>query len=251
MTLRCEGACFAYSRRSHSRALSDVTAEAAPGQVCAVIGRNGSGKSTLLRLCSGLAVPGAGTVTWHGRELHRLREPERAAHCAYVPQRPWLSAAFTVREVVELASTGTQCGVHQPAEALEAMGLRALAERMWHEVSEGERSRAVIARALVQCRPDGLLVLDEPFAALDPGECARLASVLRCVATRGVLVMAAVHQVGIASALASSVWWLEKGRMHASGPAEVVLDADALAQTFGVPFERLGGQVVPILKRDP
>lgn len=247
MTLRCEAVGFSYARDGRIAALQAVSAEAVPGQVCAVVGRNGSGKSTLLRLCCGLAAPSSGSVTWRGAALHRLEEPVRASRCAYVPQRPWLSAGFTIGEVVEMGTSAGCGGVHQPADALEAAGLAHLAQRRWHEVSEGERSRAVIARALVQCRRDGLLVLDEPFAALDPGECARLASALRHVASEGVLVMAAIHQIGIASALAHSVWWLDQGRMLACGRADEVLDPAALARTFGVAFERLGGQLVPIL----
>lgn len=251
MTLRCEGISFTYRKGGRVQALVGVSAEASPGQVCAIVGRNGSGKSTLLRLCCGLASPASGAVSWRGVDLHRLKEPERAMRCAYVPQRPWTSAAFTVRELVELAVGTRGRGLRDPDQALDMLGLTALADRGWHEVSEGERSRAIVARALVQSRPDGMLVLDEPFASLDPGECARLTEVLRQVAAQGVLVVAAIHQIGIASALARSVWWLEQGRMLASGPAAGVLEPGALARTFGVPFERLGGQLVPMLAPAP
>jgi ABC-type cobalamin/Fe3+-siderophores transport system ATPase subunit len=89
--------------------------------------------------------------------------------------------------------------------------------------------------------------MDEPFAALDPGECARLMRVLRDARARGVTVACAVHHIGIASLLADCVWWLDGGQLIGSGPVLEVLDPPALERVFGVPFARHDGQVMPIL----
>ncbi len=246
MSLRCSAVSYAYSRRGHA-ALSGISAELAPGTICAVVGRNGSGKSTLLRLLCGIERPASGHVTWMGREMCTMREPQRAAVCAYVPQRPALSAAFTVRELVSLGTRAGARGLHSADSAMEAMGIAHLAPKPWHRTSEGERVRSVVARALVQCGDQGLLVMDEPFAALDPGECARLMRVLRDVRSRGATVLCAVHHIGIASLLADEVWWLDQGRLIAAGAVAGVLDPVALERIFGVPFGEHAGQVLPIL----
>ena len=227
--------------------MTGIREEIGAGALCAVVGRNGSGKSTLLRMLCGIERPSSGSVTWMGQDLARMREPQRAAVCAYVPQRPSLSAAFTVRELVSLGLRGGAQGLHSVDSALEAMGIARLAGSPWHRISEGERARSVVARALVQCGERGLLVMDEPFAALDPGECGRLMGVMRDACARGVTIVCAVHQIGIASLLADRVWWLAGGRMVGSGPAASVLDSAALARVFGVPFARHAGQVLPIL----
>lgn len=246
MSVRCSAVGYAYSRSGHA-ALSGVSAELATGAICAVVGRNGSGKSTLLRLLCGIERPTSGHVTWMEREMCSMREPQRAAVCAYVPQRPALSAAFTVRELVSLGTRAGARGLHSVDSALDAMGISHLAPRPWHRTSEGERVRSVVARALVQCRECSLLVMDEPFAALDPGECARLMGVIRDVRSRGVTVVCAVHHTGIASLLANQVWWLDRGRLIGAGAASAVLVPAALERTFGVPFGEHAGQVLPIL----
>lgn len=246
MSLRCSGVSYAYTRHGHA-VLSGISAELAPGTACTVVGRNGSGKSTLLRLLCGIERPTSGHVTWMGHEMCAMREPQRAVVCAYVPQRPALSAAFTVRELVSLGLRAGARGLHSVESALEAMGISHLGPQAWHRTSEGERVRSVVARALVQCSDRGLLVMDEPFAALDPGECARLMGVIRDVRSRGVTVVCAVHHIGIASLLADEVWWLDQGRLIGEGSAARVLDPVALERTFGVPFGEHAGQVLPIL----
>jgi len=246
MSLRCSLTTYSYARHGHA-AVSGLSAALGPGTICSVVGRNGSGKSTLLRLLCGIERPTSGHVTWLGREMWSMREPQRAAVCAYVPQRPSLSAAFTVRELVSLGKRARARGLHSVDSALEAMGISHLAPKSWHRTSEGERVRSVVARALVQCGDHGLLVMDEPFAALDPGECARLMGVLRDVRSRGVTVVCAVHHIGIASLLADEVWWLDGGRLIGAGAAMRVLDPAALERTFGVPFGEHAGQVLPIL----
>jgi ABC-type cobalamin/Fe3+-siderophores transport system ATPase subunit len=246
MSLRCSAVSYAYARHGQT-ALSGVSVELAPGTICAVVGRNGSGKSTLLRLLCGIERPTSGHVTWSGHEMASMREPERAAVCAYVPQRPALSAAFTVRELVSLGQRASGGGLHSVDSALEAMGISDLASRLWHRTSEGQRVRSAVARALVQCTERGLLVMDEPFAALDPGECARLMGVIRKVRSRGMAVVCAIHHTGIASLLADQVWWLDEGRLIGAGSAASVLEPTALQRTFGVPFGEHEGQILPIL----
>lgn len=246
MSLRCSALAYAYTRHGDA-ALAGISAEVKAGTLCAVVGRNGSGKSTMLRLLCGIERPTSGQVTWQGLEIGAMREPQRAAICAYVPQRPSLSAAFTVRELVSLGQRAGARGLHSVDSALEAMGISHLAHRPWHRTSEGERVRSVVARALVQCSGRGLLVMDEPFAALDPGECARLMGVLRDVRARGVTVACAIHHLGIASLLADQVIWLDRGRLIGCGAAAGVLDPAALERTFGVPFAEHAGQVLPIL----
>lgn len=229
---------FSYHRR---RALVDVTATAQPGQFVGVVGRNGSGKSTLLRLIAGLVKPSLGCVEWMGRQPGRMHPTRKALHIAYVAQRPALAIELTVSEVVSLGlyAAGTPVeGQLQVNRAIDAMGLCAHRDRSFHQVSAGEQQRCVIARALAQHRPGGLLVLDEPFSNLDPGEAVRVAAHLRRLTNEGSLVVAAVHDLTLVDACTDCVWWLDQGRLLGVGRTGDVLDPSRLGEVFGCRFIR-------------
>ncbi len=119
MSLRCSLTTYSYARHGHA-AVSGLSAALGPGTICNVVGRNGSGKSTLLRLLCGIERPTSGHVTWLGREMWSMREPQRAAVCAYVPQRPSLSAAFTVRELVSLGKRARARGLDRAGSGRDA-----------------------------------------------------------------------------------------------------------------------------------
>ncbi len=149
------------------QALSGIDLEVVSGEFVAVLGPSGCGKSTLLRLIAGLAEPSGGSLTVEGLAPLAARRSRR--DLAYVFQDanllPWRTVESNVALPVELAGRGAEHPVLSVAQALEMVGLSPFARAFPWQLSGGMRMRVSIARALIT-RP-GLLLMDEPFGALD------------------------------------------------------------------------------------
>ena len=154
---------------------ADLDLELHAGRVTAVVGPNGAGKSTLLRHLAGLAAPQAGRVCLGEHDLRGLPARQRARRLAYLPQRTTLAYDLGVRELVLLGRAPYLPAFGAPAAsdraavdaALARVDLAALADRTVRSLSGGELQRVMLARMLVG--EAGVLVLDEPTAALDIG----------------------------------------------------------------------------------
>jgi NitT/TauT family transport system ATP-binding protein len=144
------------------QALSGVDLAVNAGEFVALVGASGCGKSTLLRLIAGLAEPSAGRVAWSG-------ERKTSGRIGFVFQEPtlmpWASVFSNVYLPLRLAGRSRAEARARVDEALDQVGLGSFAQAYPRELSGGMRMRASIARALVT-EPD-ILLLDEPFAALD------------------------------------------------------------------------------------
>ena len=209
------------------------------GEVLAVIGPNGSGKSTLLRVMALLERPEAGQVRAHGRPVDVRQALETRRRLAVVFQQPRLADA----SVLDNAALGLRFGGVPAAERraralrwLERRGGAALADRRARTLSGGEAQRVALARALVL--EPSLLLLDEPFAALDqPTRAAlipELAAILRAERVATVLV---THDRAEARALSDRVAVLLDGRLAQVGPTPEVFRApasEAVARFLGV-----------------
>lgn len=238
VVLKIDSLSFQYGRRS---ALKEITASCDAGKVVALVGRNGSGKSTLLRAIAGLAHPSCGSVSWRGQRLAGLAPARRALEVAYVSQRPSLSIDLTVHEMIALGRFAARTrldSILRIEQAIGLMGLDALKERSFHELSAGEQQRCVIARALAQHEANGMLALDEPFSNLDPGETMRVFAALQQSAKAGALVVVAMHDLSLVDRVAENVWWLEQGQMVATGAPIDVLTPAKLQEIFHCEFVR-------------
>ena len=220
-------------------ALAEVDLHVPPGSCTALLGPSGSGKTTLLRAAAGLDPVDAGSVHLDGRDLARVA-PERRS-MAMVFQRPLLFPHLTVRDNV--AFPGRATGLSRREARDEAMrflhlvGLPQLADRDVRALSGGQQQRVALARALA-ARPKALL-LDEPFAALDPtlrAEMHELLLELRAVLEPTVLLVTHDHEE--ASALADDVAVLIAGRLVQNDPVDIVYRRPA-----GVEVHRLLGGV--------
>ena len=223
-----------------ARTVLDVPAlDVRPREVLAVIGPNGAGKSTALRVLGLLETPTAGTVAFQGRPVERGQALAIRRRMASVFQDPLLTDA-SVRENVALGLRfrGVSAAAAAPRVErwLERFGIAALGARRARTLSGGEAQRAALARALV-LEPE-LLLLDEPFAALDAptreGLLADLAGVLRAEHTTTVLV---THDRDEARSLADRVAVLMDGRLRQLGAAAEVFRApadEAVARFVGV-----------------
>ena len=225
---------FFYNRR---QVLRNLSACMSAGQVTALLGPNAAGKSTLLRCIIGSLRPKLGAVMIDGIATHRMRVRDLATRLAYVPQRSIVSAAFTVREVIELGRYALPPNPSKVEYAIDRLDLEHLAHRPYPELSVGQQQRVMLARAVAQLSPTGNLLLDEPLSAMDLRYVQHSSVLLRELAAGGAAILIAMHDISLAAALADEVWLLDGGRLVASGEVAKVLSLDRLRAIFGVDFQ--------------
>lgn len=232
VTLRWEDVDYAYpvGGGRGQRALSGASGEARPGRIVALAGPNGAGKSTLLRLLAGLDRPARGAIFVGDAALARIDQDAWRSEIAFMPQRPYLPSATTVRQAMSLLAPNATDG--QMARALEDVGLwrrlraephRAPLDVTVSALSAGERQRLALARILL--KDASVVMLDEPDANLDRAGVELLGALLRELAkTKTVLIVAHDEELlGLADdVLRMKGSWMpsvEFGPLDASGSA--------------------------------
>jgi iron complex transport system ATP-binding protein len=215
-----------------------------PGEIVALLGPNGSGKSTLIRTISGELPPLAGRVQLSGKSISSLSHVEIARCVAMAPQEETHQFGFTVLEVATMgrhACSNTFFDSEEDKrlarEALQLTDCLDLADRRITEISGGEKQRVLIARALVQQAP--LLLLDEPTSHLDVAHQIAFARIIREVAGQGKGILAAVHDLNLASLLASRGILLSGGIIRADLPMQDLAMSKELDAAYGVEFQRV------------
>lgn len=236
MTVRVEHLSHRYRAVD---ALHDISVQGESGRVTAIAGPNAAGKSTLIRCIIGVLRPAAGRVFVNDEAVAALSAAQMARRAVYVPQRSSVAAAFTVREVVEIGRYAMGRDAARVEEALAKLELADLADRPYPALSVGQQQRVTLARALAQMSEGGLIVLDEPTAAMDLRHAQRCMRLLRDLAAGGATVLAAMHDLSMASHWADDAWLLHEGRLAGAGPVEEVLSPERLEPVFGVRFDRL------------
>ncbi len=221
--------------------LYDVSLQVQKGEMVGLLGPNGSGKTTLLRLMSGLFQPQQGNVLLEGRTLREWGRRGAAQRIAVVPQELHIPFAFTVEHMVSLGRTpfvkpflGERTAHDQSIveDALQAAGVASFAHRVFNELSGGERQRVMIAMALAQ--EPSLLLLDEPTSHLDiKYQIETLELVQRLNNERGVTVIAAMHDLNLASRYFPRLLLFQRGIVADAGPAEV-LESGLLSRVYDV-----------------
>lgn len=205
--------------------LRDVDLDLEPGRVLAILGASGSGKSTLLRLVAGLDRPSTGTVTVDDRPVDGIE-----ARCAVMFQEPRLLPWRTLARNVAFGlpiGTSRDAARTEVARLLDVVGLGAFAGHRPRQVSGGMAQRTALARALA--RHPGVLLLDEPFAALDALTRLKMQDLVDTVQRRaGATVLLVTHDVDEALRLADRVVLLgtEPGRAGATVTHTVEVPGD-------------------------
>lgn len=198
--------------------VENVDLAIAPGEFCCLIGRSGCGKTTLLKMAAGLLPPNAGSISIEGDRVHEPR-----TDTGFVFQSPtlldWHTVLDNVLLPISLARRVTADDRAAARELLARVSLADFADRYPRSLSGGQQSRVALARALVT--GPRLLLLDEPFAALDALTREDLqADLMRLCAERGTSVLFVTHDIAEALYLADRVLVMRAGRLA----AEVALD---------------------------
>jgi len=208
------------------------------GQILAVVGRSGAGKTTILKLVNRLLIPTRGAVVVKGRDTREWDAIQLRRRTGYVFQDvglfPHLTVEENVRIVPRLEGWDAPRASARAAELLEMVGLPAAlyAARMPSQLSGGQRQRVGLARALA-VSPD-VLLMDEPFGALDPITRAEVRQEFaRIQAALGTTVILVTHDMGEAFSLARRVAVLDAGRMIiCASPAAVAASTDPRVRAF-------------------
>src|SRR5215470_2200053 len=201
------------------RAVDDVSFEARAGEITALLGPSGSGKSTVLRMIAGLEQPDAGSI-WVGGEEHTSKTPQER-RLGFVFQHYALFRHMNVRQNVEFGlkvrKTPKSDARSRVDELLDLVGLGPFGDRYPDQLSGGQRQRVALARALAP-RP-GVLLLDEPFGALDAHVRQELRRWLDGLHRElGVTSLLVTHDQEEALELASAVVVMRRGRVEQAAP---------------------------------
>src|SRR3977135_270122 len=211
--------------------VSDISLKIPPGETLVLLGRSGSGKTTLLKLINGLLLPPKGAVLVQNRPTIEWDPIRLRRGIGYVIQDAGLFPHFTVAENVALIPTLENWDAPRTAsriqEMLQLVGLdpAEFAHRRPRELSGGQRQRVGVARALAADPP--ILLMDEPFGALDPVTRAELQREFSALARRlGKTIIFVTHDLREALLLASRIVLLEAGRIVASATPQEFLRLD-------------------------
>jgi heme ABC exporter ATP-binding subunit CcmA len=213
-------------------ALRDVHLEAAAGSCLALIGRNGAGKTTLLRIIAGFSRPGRGQVRIFGKAP---RETETRRRIGFIGHG--ISVYDELSALENLTLFGRLYGLSDPRRAalewLERTGLERGRNGLVREFSRGMRQRLAVARAFLH--EPAVLLLDEPFTALDDRAIAVLQTLLRQALADGKTVILSTHQLREALELATHVALLARGQAAFCGPStpEMVADPGLIYAQYG------------------
>ena len=199
-----------------------------PGEVVGLLGPNGAGKTTTFSLVIGLLRPDSGAIVMDGRDVADLPTPQRARlGLGYLPQEPSVFRQLSVRDNLDLALEQTslsRCGrIDRRDQLIEDFQLSAFVDRFGYQLSGGERRRCEVARALaVGVKGPRYLLLDEPFAGVDPLAVADLQALIHKLRRRGMGILITDHNVRETLATTDRSYILNDGSILASGLSQDV-----------------------------
>jgi iron complex transport system ATP-binding protein len=234
-------------RRDDKSILREISFTANRGEHWALLGPNGAGKSTVLGLCGAVIHPSTGTVSVLGSQLGRVPLEKLRRRIGHVNPRHPLNSPLTVNEVILTGLTGTikspprwqptAADLVRVAELTELLGLAGKAADRWPNLSQGERGRTLIARALI-AEPQ-LLLLDEPSTGLDVAAREQLLTTIDVLThTQPDLTSIIVtHHLEELPATTTHALLLRDGRITGAGPAVELLTSQNVSEAFDYPVE--------------
>lgn len=223
--------------------LHDINLQLDAGEILGIIGPNGAGKTSLLHLLTGDVVATGGELSLLGANMSDWQGRSKAQVVAVLPQLSLLNFPYTVQEVIMLGRTPHATGNRKDREILRevmsATDTGALCERIYTQLSGGEKQRVQLARVFAQIwRSEAdqprLLLLDEPTAALDLAHQQLIMETLKNLAKTACAIVMVAHDFNLVSAVADQITALCAGRQIATGSPQRVLSQSVFAEVFDV-----------------
>jgi len=227
-----EGLTKSYKRR---KVVNDTSFSVEAGEIVGLLGPNGAGKTTVFKMSMGMIRPDAGRVWFDGADVTRQPMFKRARlGIGYLAQEPSVFRRLTVEQnLVAVAETLHLTRKQQRDrvdEGLSALELESLRKRSAQVLSGGERRRLEIARALLT--GPRLLLLDEPFAGVDPIAVADIQDIVTGLRRRGISVLLTDHNVRETLAITDRSYIIFEGRILRHGPASDLVNDPLVRQVY-------------------
>ena len=228
-----------YGRRA---VLSSFGTSVLSGTVTCILGANGIGKTTLLKTILGTLPAFSGDVEIDGQSFKEMSVKERARKISYVPQAHAQPFDFRVLDVVTLGRISHVGSFSSPKrkdeelaeEKLEELGIADLKDRIFTQLSGGERQMVMIARALAQ--EAQFMVLDEPTSNLDYGNQVKVLRAVNILKDKGYGIVMTTHFPDHAFLCDANVIMIHPDHSVVSGRAEHIITEDSMRKTYGVPI---------------
>jgi len=236
-TLRTKDLTKSYGGRTVVR---DVSIEVAAGEIVGLLGPNGAGKTTTFYMTVGLTAPDSGTVELDGKDVTGDPMYVRARKgIGYLPQEPSIFRGLTVEQnilaILETLGVDRASQKRRLEELLGELGLASLAKSPAYTLSGGERRRAEITRALVMS--PRFILLDEPFAGIDPIAVTDIQKIVFHLRDRGIGVLITDHNVRETMRITDRAYIVHDGRIYRSGtPSALAADEDVRGIYLGTDF---------------
>lgn len=231
---------LSFSYKKGSPVLHDVSFSLESGKFVCLLGPNGVGKSTLFKCMLGLLHGYQGCICIDGENINGLTARQLARKVAYIPQSTSPVFNYTVADVVLMGTTALAAGFSSPGkkerayvrDALDILNIRHLENRMYMNLSGGERQLVLVARALAQ--QANILFMDEPTANLDYGNQIQVLEQVRKLVRQGYTVIQSTHNPEQAFLYADEVLALKDGMIAAQGSPNEVMDAALIHSLYGI-----------------
>ena len=219
----------------------DVSLEVAPGEVVGLLGPNGAGKTTTFYMVVGVEAPDHGAIEWMGRDITQEPMHRRARlGIGYLPQESSVFRGLTVWEnlmaLAELQPVSREAQVARCEKLLGEFHLQKVRDTLGMSLSGGERRRCELARALVT--EPRIMLLDEPFAGVDPKSVLEIQGLIADLKARGIGVLITDHNVRETLQIAERAYILADGMIMKHGlPEEITADPDIRRVYLGERFK--------------
>lgn len=220
--------------------LHDIELRVAEGCICALMGRNGSGKTTMLRCINAVIKPMKGRITAMGEVVTLLPRRKIARLISLVPQSAESALPFTCMETILMGgasrikpwSSPSRTDIGNAGEVLSEVGISHLAERLFNQLSGGERQLVMLARALFQDTP--IMLMDEPNSHLDFSNQHMMMELVRSVVKkRGTTALISLHDPNLTLAYCDYVVMVKAGRIVAHGETGEIMQEPILRDVLG------------------
>ncbi len=231
MIIRTENLVKTYGERN---VVNGVSVEVEQGAIVGLLGPNGAGKTTTFYMIVGIEKPNSGTVTLDGRDISKLAMFERAqAGIGYLPQEASIFSKLTVEENIEAILETTSLSREEQRVKMNALieefHIDHIRKSKGSALSGGERRRVEIARALAT--DPAFILLDEPFAGIDPIAVADIQGMIAHLAQRGIGVLITDHNVRETLSIVDKAYILAEGKILLQGDSATIAN-DPIARKY-------------------
>lgn len=236
--------CRSLSAGYHNKpVVSDVNFEIHRGEIVAIIGANGAGKSTLLKTVAGLLPKLDGSIELKEKELTDITPKERARKISVLLTDKIHSEYMTSYDVIATGryaytgGLGMLSGEDREAikEAIHSMDIEEIQDKLFDQLSDGQKQRVMLARAI--CQKPEIILLDEPTSFLDIGYKIEMMSQIQKMAKNGIAVLMTMHDLDIAKKISDKVISIKDGRVDRIGTSRDLFEEEYLCRLFGVDRE--------------